>query len=74
LFSFLSKENKSKNKLCDLRGSAVRIVLTIMKLCILKYIPIKAGYMPKKRENDIRKGYGRRMWFFQLENTDKFIY
>ncbi len=28
LFSFLSKENKSKNKLCVLRGSAVRIVLS----------------------------------------------
>jgi hypothetical protein len=28
LFSFLSKENKSKNKLCVLRGSAVGIVLS----------------------------------------------
>ena len=28
LFSFLSKENKSKSKLCVLRASAVRIVLS----------------------------------------------
>jgi len=28
LFSFLSKENKSKNKLCVLCGSAVRIIFS----------------------------------------------
>jgi len=41
LFSFLSKENKSKNNLCVLRASAVRIVFSKT----LSGLPIKPPFL-----------------------------
>ena len=44
LFSFLSKENKSKNKLCVLRGSAVGRVVVDW---------IKSGYHDLKTDDEV---------------------